>query len=79
MNCEARRIPKTVQHRTRVPHVLADRSRCKPSHLDEMFSITSEQIALPALRKGRFSSALSEHLKKEMQRGAIKPSIAAHS
>jgi hypothetical protein len=58
--------------------VLADRSWGKPARLDEVFLVTSEQIAPPALRKWQFFSALSKHLKKVMQRGAIKPPIMDH-
>ena len=59
--------------------MLADRGWCKSSHLDEMFLVTSEQIALPALRKRCFFSVLPEHLQKVMQRGAVVPPITDHS
>jgi hypothetical protein len=58
--------------------VLADRSWRKPARLDEVFMVTSEQIAPPALRKCGFLSALSKHLKKVVQCGAIKPPIMVH-
>ena len=78
-NCEIRRTPSRFNIARVYRQVLANRSRCKPACLDEMILVSSEQIALPALRKGPLSTVYAQHLKKEMQRGPIKPPITTYA